>query len=139
MSAQTRIWSRAIARSKPSGIRTTSHGMAPDNHYDTLQIKIYADPATIRQAYRRLAREAHPDVNRTSDATQRMQVVNEAYGVLRDPARRAPYDVERFARALQDALPEGPALTPTDRHYGRGFGRRTLGAVRAMIGKGSLE
>lgn len=47
--------------------------------YGVLRIPPDADKASIRAAYRRLAREYHPDLNESPDATAKMQAVNEAY------------------------------------------------------------
>ncbi len=60
------------------------------SHYDTLGVAPDADQATIRSAYRRLARRHHPDSGSSDPAA--MAAVNEAYRVLREPARRAKYD-----------------------------------------------
>jgi curved DNA-binding protein len=46
----------------------------------------------VKQAYRRLARQYHPDVSKLPDAEQRFKEVGEAYEVLRDPEKRAAYD-----------------------------------------------
>jgi curved DNA-binding protein CbpA len=70
--------------------------------YRTLGVSPYADAATISAAYRRLARELHPDVNHAPDANRRMKELNHAYEVLREPGRRAAYDRDRLARALAD-------------------------------------
>src|SRR5437667_9461413 len=47
----------------------------------------------IRSAYRKLARQYHPDVNSASDAAERFKAVTEAYEVLTDPQRRQRYDM----------------------------------------------
>lgn len=60
------------------------------SHYDTLGVAPDADQATIRSAYRHLARRYHPDSGRSDAAA--MAGINEAYRILRDPARRARYD-----------------------------------------------
>jgi curved DNA-binding protein CbpA len=70
--------------------------------YRTLGVSPYADAGAISGAYRRLARELHPDVNHAPDADRRMKELNQAYEVLRDPGRRAAYDRDRLARVLTD-------------------------------------
>ncbi len=71
-------------------------GHAKD-YYKVLQVDPEADPEVIAAAYRRLSLKYHPDTNRSTDATRRMQEINEAYEVLKDPAKRARYDLERAA------------------------------------------
>lgn len=61
--------------------------------YDLLGVKPTARPATIDRAFRKLARQYHPD--RTSgdaEAAAKFQAISEAYEVLRDPERRRHYD-----------------------------------------------
>ena len=65
------------------------------DYYATLQVDPGADPEVIEAAYRRLARKWHPDKNADPQAGDRMQELNEAYEVLRDPARRRGYDDAR--------------------------------------------
>lgn len=66
----------------------------PVNYYSTLQVHTDAEQEIIEAAYKRLARKYHPDISKTTDATQRMQQINEAYEVLADPENRALYDQE---------------------------------------------
>lgn len=63
------------------------------NYYQTLQVDPAAEPEVITAAYKRLSIKYHPDTNRSAGANQRMQEINEAYQVLKDPARRAHYDL----------------------------------------------
>jgi curved DNA-binding protein CbpA len=61
--------------------------------YFQLGIEPGADAKTIKAAYRRKARETHPDRNPDDPrATTRFQLVQEAYDILSDPVRRASYD-----------------------------------------------
>src|SRR3954465_10145899 len=62
------------------------------DYYEALGVPRDASEEDIRRAYRKLARENHPDVNRDPGAEQRFKEVSEAYDVLRDSERRATYD-----------------------------------------------
>jgi molecular chaperone DnaJ len=70
------------------------------DYYDVLGVDRNASPDAIKKAFRRKARELHPDVNNASDAHERFQEVNEAYQVLSDSQKRAAYD--RFGHAGVD-------------------------------------
>jgi molecular chaperone DnaJ len=66
---------------------------ATRDYYDVLGVPRDADEGTIKRAFRRLARELHPDVNRSDPATEeKFKEAAEAYEVLSDPERRATYD-----------------------------------------------
>ncbi len=63
------------------------------NYYSFLNIERDTPPDGIKQAYRKLARQFHPDVNPGNKvAEDRFKDINEAYEVLSDPERRAQYD-----------------------------------------------
>jgi molecular chaperone DnaJ len=67
------------------------------DYYEVLGVARDADEATIKKAFRRLARELHPDVNRHDpDAEEKFKEAAEAYEVLSDAERRATYD--RYGR-----------------------------------------
>jgi len=85
------------------------------DYYQILHVHPSAKPEVIRAAYKRLSRKYHPDINKSPDATRRMQEINEAYEILNNPQKRAEYDrrkghpspeteVERQARERQQKL-----------------------------------
>jgi len=61
--------------------------------YAVLGIDRDADADTIKKAYRRLARQYHPDVNSDPGAAERFKEVSHAYEVLSDPEKRRIYDL----------------------------------------------
>lgn len=61
-------------------------------YYDTLGVERNADVEALRNAYRKLARKFHPDVNPDPNSHERMAKINEAFQTLVDPIRRQEYD-----------------------------------------------
>ncbi len=80
--------------------------MAQD-FYEVLGVSRDADPADIQRAYRRLARQNHPDVNKHAGAEERFKDIAEAYDVLSDPEQRRRYDAfgDDFRRVPPDTDP----------------------------------
>ena len=72
--------------------------MAVTDYYDLLGVSKGADDQTIKAAYRRLAKECHPDrKGGCKEHEAKFKAINEAYDVLKDPQKRAAYD--RFGHA----------------------------------------
>ena len=68
------------------------------DYYEELGIDRGADESAIKSAYRRLAKQYHPDMNPgDTEAEARFKAVNEAYAVLSDPEKKARYDQYGFA------------------------------------------
>ena len=62
------------------------------DYYDLLNVSRDANPETLKRAYRRLARQYHPDVNKEPGAEERFKEIGRAYEVLSDPEKRSRYD-----------------------------------------------
>jgi len=71
--------------------------MAQRDYYEVLGVPRNASPEEIRGAFRKLARQYHPDVSQEPNAEERFKEINEAYAVLSEPDKRAAYD--RFGHA----------------------------------------
>ena len=67
------------------------------DYYDVLGVSRAVTPDDLKKAYRRLARQYHPDVNNDPDAGERFKEISEAYEILSDDQKRAAYD--RFGHA----------------------------------------
>ncbi|MAM86289.1 MAG: DNA-binding protein [unclassified Hahellaceae] len=68
------------------------------DYYAVLGVDPSADDKAIKTAYRKLARQYHPDVSKATDAETRFKEVSEAYEVLKNRDKRAEYDALREAR-----------------------------------------
>jgi curved DNA-binding protein len=66
--------------------------MAVKSYYDILEISKDADDASIKKAYRKLARKYHPDTTKDEDGEAKFKEIGEAYEVLKDSRKRDTYD-----------------------------------------------
>ncbi len=126
--------------------------MASKDFYETLGIRREASDKEIRQAFRRLARKHHPDVNPGDNAAEeRFKEINRAHEVLSDSEKRAKYDrygeqweqAEAIERARQAAGASGGSRTFEfdlgDLFRGGGGGFDLLGRRRGRMRGQNLE
>src|SRR6185369_6539078 len=104
--------------------------------YKILGVAENADEATIKKAYRKLAKEYHPDVTGgDKKKTERFKEINEAYDVLGDTKKRAEYERLKHAPVRPDGMPEGfdaEAFARTFGGGGRGGGIHFSGDVEDL-------
>ena len=74
--------------------------MAKRDYYEVLGVSKDADDKQIKSAFRKLAKQYHPDLNKDKDAPEKFKEVQEAYEVLSDPQKRKTYD--QFGHAAFD-------------------------------------
>jgi curved DNA-binding protein len=61
--------------------------------YETLEVSENATESEIKKAYRKLARQYHPDVNKDKGAEEKFKEINSAYEILSDKKKKAQYDM----------------------------------------------
>ena len=82
--------------------------MTQRDYYEVLGVPRNASADDLKGAFRKLARQYHPDVNKEPDAEERFKEINEAYAVLSDNDKRAAYD--RFGHAGVRGAAGGPEM-----------------------------
>ena len=98
------------------------------DYYEILGVPRSASQEELKRAFYKLARQHHPDVNKSPDAAAQFKEINEAYQVLSDPEKRAAYD--RFGKAgvnggFDAGFSDIPFTDIFETLFGAGFGGRT--------------
>ena len=83
------------------------------NYYDVLGVSKTADEKEIKSAFRKLAKQYHPDINKEPGAEEKFKEIGEAYAVLSDPEKKKQYDQFGHEAYTQGASQGG---------FGGGFG-----------------
>ncbi len=87
--------------------------MANSNHYETLNVNPKATQAEIKQAYRRMVKQFHPDINKETASHDRIVNLNAAYEILGDPEKRSSYDQQLQKQVVNKPKVDRPANTST--------------------------
>ena len=66
--------------------------MDKKDYYEVLGLSKGASDEEIKRAFRKLAKQYHPDVNKEPGAEEKFKEIGEAYAVLSDPQKKAQYD-----------------------------------------------
>lgn len=105
------------------------------DYYAVLGISRDADTEQVKKAYRKLARQYHPDVSKAPDAEARFKDIAEAYATLKDPEKRAAYD-ELGRHPSGEEFRPPPQWAPGFGAGGQGFDDMDLADLLAAIGRG---
>jgi len=116
--------------------------VAAKDFYQVLGVTDRATPAEIKKAYRRLAKQYHPDANPNNpQASELFKQISEAHGVLSDPEKRKKYDTMRRLGAFEPAGRGGAGAPRGGETFDFGdFGSMGLGDIFSSIfGRGKRE
>ena len=106
------------------------------DYYKILSIAANADSEAIKIAYRKLARQYHPDVSRHLESEEKFKQIAEAYEVLKDPDKRAQYDHVRNSATQGYGQPQGRTA---DQHAQSSFSQGRFSAFFWSIFGGARQ
>jgi DnaJ-class molecular chaperone len=109
----------------------------PRDYYEVLGVGRDADAAEVKRAFRRLARELHPDVNaHDPEAEEKFKAAAEAYEVLSDPEQRRVYDAYGPEGLRAGGFPPSGGFSSVEdifqAFFGRGFSFEVRGPMRGQ-------
>ncbi|HAN24425.1 MAG: molecular chaperone DnaJ [Microbacterium sp.] len=108
------------------------------DHYEVLGVERDASPEDIKKAYRRLARQLHPDVNPSPEAAEQFKLVTHAYDVLSDADQRRAYDMGGETGSPFGGAGFGGFSDIFDTFFGGGGGSRARARSRRERGQDAL-
>lgn len=117
--------------------------MNKKDYYEVLGVSRDADEKTIKSAFRKLAKQYHPDVSKEANAAEKFKEAQEAYAVLSDPEKRSQYD--KYGHAAFDSMNGGAGFDFSDfdfsdifsEIFGSGFG--SFGGFSGFGGRNSSK
>ena len=109
--------------------------------YEVLGVPRTATQDEIQRAYRKLARQHHPDVNKDPEAEDRFKEISEAYDVLSDPQTRRRYDAfgPDFRQVPEDVDPEAFRRARAGAGAGQARGAGGAGGFGTGLGRDSCD
>ena len=94
--------------------------MEKRNYYEVLGVPKTATDKEIKSAFRKLAKQYHPDINKAPDAADKFKEAQEAYAVLSDEQKRRQYD--QYGHAAFDQMNGGAGFDFSNFDFGDIFG-----------------
>ncbi|UJR81257.1 DnaJ C-terminal domain-containing protein [Sandaracinus amylolyticus] len=121
--------------------------MSYKDYYEALGVSRSVTQDELQKAYKKLARQYHPDVNKEPGAEDRFKSINEAYDVLKDPEKRSLYDKYGPAwKAISEGRQPPPGTENVHFDFGdlggfgaQGFDPNDLGSIFEQFFGGQVE
>ncbi len=105
------------------------------DYYSILQISPLASQAEVKVAYRKQSKINHPDVNKSINANETMQLINEAFFILSNVEKRRAYDVEYSNYMIWKSKQRGSHTGSSERSHQRPFTSDDYSIRNDLLGK----